>query len=642
MSPYSATTRSALVRGFALAAALLAGGVAQGQILPREALPPVNYLAAVMDRFHLHFDVYSDAFAAGNHFLARGRMSGPGHEEAVPPMDEAWTLEPAGGLTAIRARFEARGDNWGGWYFLNGVLRPPDMAPRPDFGKEPGAGVDLRGATRLTFLARGERGGERVEFFCLGVGRDPATGRPVAPNPDSDRKASTGWVTLSRDWRAYSIPLAGTDLGYVVGGFGWVTNARANGSRSITFYLDEIRYDKPRLEEPRFLASYETRPSGEAFDAVLRNAAFVYDNALALQAFLAAGRRDRARLLADAFLMALDRDRFFEDGRIRNAYQAGDLLLPPGWRTQRAAQAVRLPGWYDPSRRSWLEDEYQVSTHAGNVAWVMLALLSYFEVAGEMRVLQAAERMGEWVERHCRDARGAGGYTAGYQGWEPAPRKLSYKATEHNIDLYAAFRRLHLLTRDPRWRESAERAKRFVLAMWDAREGKFWTGTGDDGVTINRSVIPLDIQAWAVLALDEEGRHYARALAYAEKHHRAGEGFDFNEDRDGVWYEGTAQLALAFRHAGQEGKWRALLNLLRSARDPSGGLPAASRDRLTTGFFLATGEPWYYYNRLHVGATAWLVLAELGVNPFAPFKPAGAQAVRLLLQAASPSSTPRM
>lgn len=642
MNPYSATTRATLVRGLALAAALLAGGVAQGQILPREVLPPVNYLAAVMDRFHLHIDVYSDAFAAGNHFLARGRMSSPGDEQGVPPMDEAWTSGPAQGSTAIRARFEARGDNWGGWYFLSGVLRPGETAPRPDFGNEPGAGIDLRGASRLSFQARGERGGERVEFFCLGAGRDPRTGRPVAPHPDSDRKASTGWVTLTQDWRTYSIGLAGRDLGYVVGGFGWVTNARANGFRSVTFYLDEIRYDRPRLGEPRFLASYETRPSGEAFDVVLRNTAFAYDNALALQAFLAAGRRDRARLLAEAFLTALERDRFFEDGRIRNAYQAGDLLLPPGWRTQRVAPAVRLPGWYDPRRRSWLEDEYQVSTHAGNVAWVMLALLSYFEVAGEMRLLEAAGRMGEWVERHCRDARGAGGYTAGYQGWERAPKKLRYKATEHNIDLYAAFRRLHLLTRDPRWRERAEWAKRFVLSMWDAQEGKFWTGTGDDGVTINRSVIPLDIQAWAVLALGEEGRHYTRALAYAEKHHRAGEGFDFNEDRDGVWYEGTAQLALAFRHTGQATKWRALCQLLRSARDSSGGLPAASRDRLTTGFFLATGEPWYYHRRLHVGATAWLVLAELAVNPFAPFRASSADAVRRRLQAASASSTPRM
>ena len=41
-----------------------------------------------------------------------------------------------------------------------------------------------------------------------------------------------------------------------------------------------------------------------------------------------------------------------------------------------------------------------------------------------------------------------------------------------------------------------------------------------------------------------------------------------------------------------------------------------SIDGLTTGFNLNSGKPWLYYRRTHVGATAWFILAELGVNPF--------------------------
>lgn len=570
------------------------------------------YLAQVMDRFHASFDVYSDADAAGNHFHARGRMSSPGDEAAVPPMDEAFTGVECQGLTSIRAEFRSRGRNWGGWYFLNGVLRGGETAPRPNWGEQPGAGVDLSGATRLTFLARGERGGERVEFFCLGVGRDATSGVATKPYPDSDRKASTGWVRLTKSWREYSIDLRDRDLSYVLGGFGWVTNAVVNGNRDVVFYLDEIRYDKPRLEEPRFLLSYETGASRLNRDAILRNVAFVYDNALALRAFLAAGQRRRARLVADALAAAIERDRYFGDGRIRNAYQAGDLLTPPGWLPHSRGGVIRLPGRYDAASGRWLEDEYQVSTHTGNVAWAMLALLSYAEATGERRYVAAAERLGRWVERHCRDQRGAGGYTGGFQGWEPAPRKLQYKATEHNLDLHAAFRRLYRLTRHPEWLDRAAHAKRFVTAMWDAAGGKFWTGTLDDGETVNRAVIPLDVQAWAVLALGEEGRRYVGALAYAERHHRVGGGFDFNEDRDGVWYEGTAQMAAAYRYTGQLAKWRAMVEFLRAAQHASGGLPAADRDGLTTGF------GFHYYRRPHLGATAWLALAELGANPFAP------------------------
>jgi hypothetical protein len=46
------------------------------------------------------------------------------------------------------------------------------------------------------------------------------------------------------------------------------------------------------------------------------------------------------------------------------------------------------------------------------------------------------------------------------------------------------------------------------------------------------------------------------------------------------------------------------------------GIVAASQDGLTTGFDLPTGDPWLYFNRLHVGATSWFILAELGYNPY--------------------------
>jgi hypothetical protein len=341
----------------------------------------------------------------------------------------------------------------------------------------------------------------------------------------------------------------------------------------------------------------------------MRNVAFTYDNAVALLAFLASGERGRAGLLADALLYALQRDRCYQDGRLRNAYQGGDLVVPNGWVANGKKATVRMPGWYD-TQEGWLEDEFNVSTHTGNVAWAMLSLLAYYSVAGGEKYLEAAGTMGEWVQRECRNDEGPGGYAAGFQGREPNPRRLTYKATEHNIDLYAAFRLLHLLTREDKWMDRAEHAKRFVLAMWDPAAGKLWTGTKDDGKTINRDAVPLDIQPWSALAFGKEGSPYWGALSYAEARHKVGQGYDFDEDRDGIWYEGTAHMALAYRLCGQPGRATSILSFLRSAQYPSGGLPAASRDRLTTGF------DWLYFHRAHVGATAWFVLAENGSNPF--------------------------
>ncbi len=357
-----------------------------------------------------------------------------------------------------------------------------------------------------------------------------------------------------------------------------------------------------------FLVSFETTASNTDFDRTMRDVAFTYDNAVAAVAFIAAGDQQRAKQIVDALIYAQNHDRFYKDGRIRNSYRTGKLVAPDG--------RVLLPGWYDPKQGRWVEDEFQVSTHTGNVAWAMLALLGYYETYGGAPYLAAAQRMGEWVEQNCRDSRGGAGYLGGFSGWEANPQLLRYKSTEHNLDLYAAFWRLYLLTGNSAWQEQANAAKKFVLSMWDDVEGKFWTGTKLDGVTVNRENIPLDVQAWAPLVLREDGKPYWRALQYSEQQHRVGDGFDFNQDRDRIWYEGTAQMAVAYHYTGQLDKSKSLVAILLAAQDASGGIPAVNQDALTTGFSLPTGEPWFYFHRLHIAATAWTVLAQKGVNPF--------------------------
>ena len=75
-----------------------------------------------------------------------------------------------------------------------------------------------------------------------------------------------------------------------------------------------------------------------------------------------------------------------------------------------------------------------------------------------------------------------------------------------------------------------------------------------DGVTIDMDVIPLDVQAWAILVFKDEAQSYIRAIRYAEENHAVGDGFDFNTDRDGIWYEGTAQMAVAYQVVGEKEK----------------------------------------------------------------------------------------
>ncbi|NOT54975.1 MAG: hypothetical protein HOP18_10250, partial [Deltaproteobacteria bacterium] len=380
-----------------------------------------SHLNTVMDQYHGSFDVFTDLAAAGNHFPARcaivRNVSNPGDVAGVA-FDEAWARGCRSGSTCIRNRFSAVDPTyWGGWYFQNGVLLGSDTQPRCNWGDFPAAGFPLTGATKITFWVKGERGGERLEFFAGGIGRQACGSTPIKPYPDSfPRVPACGHaITLTTAWRQYTIDLRGQDLRYVVGGFGWVTNASQNPIGA-TFYLDDIRYDKPRFNEMRFPVSYQVLPvaPGNNFDTILQNVGFTYDNVVVLLSYLASGSaedRRRATLLADAFVYAQNHDRYYSDGRLRNAYQGGDLILPPGWLPNNRRWTARLPGFWDVVRKKWVEDAAQVGSDTGNMAWVMLGLERAYRILGKPQYLTAARRLGAWAVRNAWDTRGAGGYT---------------------------------------------------------------------------------------------------------------------------------------------------------------------------------------------------------------------------------------
>lgn len=341
-----------------------------------------------------------------------------------------------------------------------------------------------------------------------------------------------------------------------------------------------------------FLASYPTVESGP-----LHGVAYLYDNAAAAIALVGCGERGKAERIGAAMLRALDHDRSWQDGRLRNAYAAGAVGEGP----------VKLPGWWDKGQNRWLEDRYAVGSDTGNMAWAMLALLALDHADG-------AARLGDWVAQ-WQDRRGDGGFTGGTFGHEPAPELRRWKSTEHNTDLAAAFALLAARTGHPRWRDLAASARHFVEAMWDTGCACFVTGTGEDGVTRNPMLV-LDAQVWPLLALPEGPKKFGGAIATSEKRLSVGKGFAYGENRDAVWTEGTAQMALLFGLLGREKA--SLLAAIEAQRSPDGGYFATSGQDLPTGFALDTDptKPRLYFHLSHLGAAAWAALAESGFDPF--------------------------
>lgn len=186
--------------------------------------------------------------------------------------------------------------------------------------------------------------------------------------------------------------------------------------------------------------------------------------------------------------------------------------------------------------------------------------------------------------------------------------------------------------------------------------GFFYTGS-NDGVTINKSPIPEDTQTWTHLALASPA-HFrsldwaATELAVLDTADRPNstvpsgqsyEGVTFSSaslsanegapiadgqprpDRNGVWFEGTAHLALALRdrgHSGDEKRARRLLGSIERAQDLLGdaqtvggtALPARS-GVVSASSPLDTGFGFGYYPYRHTGATAWYLLAAARANP---------------------------
>jgi len=340
---------------------------------------------------------------------------------------------------------------------------------------------------------------------------------------------------------------------------------------------------------PALLNSFvvDPGPNPDDFDRTQANAAYVYDNALAGLALLAAGDRTNAARIAQALEIAQTHDRFYSDGRLRNAYQAGAMTAP-----------AKLPGWWDPQAKQWREDPYQAGSQTGPVAWAMLL----WAALGQMN---AANRAGDWLDDRLR---APDGYFGGFFGFEPSPLKLTWQSTEQNTDLAAAFGRLGRA-------EDSGHAQNFVAAMFDPGFGTYIAGLAPDGAK-NR-FLAADAGTWPYLA----GIATAASARAAIARLRHGAGIGFSQASEGVWLEGTAFAALALATCGDPAAKNFAATVAANVA-PCGFVYASAEKQISTGLTVGPSlqpgvapQKFNYYRRPALAPTAWAALAALAVNP---------------------------
>lgn len=419
-------------------------------------------------------------------------------------------------------------------------------------------------------------------------------------------------------------------------------------------YLDVVQDAYVKGGEPRLLQSYNN-------ESELMTTAFVYDNALAMLAYLAnptVANVRRARLIGDALLWAQSNDETYADGRVRQAYAAGPMLFYgggpyfPGLRRADGKAAFLAPFGFGGSS-------------TGDMAWVALALAQLYADTRIVKYLDGAVALGHWIADRRSPYR-HGGYHGGLQDDGETPQ--NWASTEHNIDAYGLFALLAKLTRDRHWSARAAVAGDFVRAMWNRAGGHLWTGTlggeGEDPNLINVGNIPEDVQTWALLSIDD--RQHGEAVDWvtdnlwntdgtvsgvtysSQARLIAGNvsGSAVPNNRDAVWLEGNGHTALALLKRGERGDAALARRLLiqtaiaqqnlgagqtvgltadadngRLANPGEGGTwtgtPLPDRSGIvaaTSG--LDTGFAFGYFTRQHVGATSWFLMAGQNFNPY--------------------------
>ena len=343
-------------------------------------------------------------------------------------------------------------------------------------------------------------------------------------------------------------------------------------------------------------------------DNNLEDVAFIYDQALAMQAYNYFADFERASKILDFFYNKAAR----ENGLFLNAYYANDGRVA----------------------------EYTVNS--GPNIWLGIAALQYTDKARDTRYLAFAEEIAEkFLELQSQDK----------DGGIPGGPGLEWYSTEHNLDAYAFFKMLYKTTGKEKYLEAGEKVLNWLLLYtYDSKDVPVKRGKGD-------STIATDTYAWSLASLGPEklnhlGMNPERIIEFAEQScvvetsflRPGGEtmqikGFDFapqrNLSRGGVVSsEWTAQMVIAFKimakyyyQKGLKAKGHSyemkadeymseLSNMIISSPSPSGQgescLPYATQDSVDTGHGWKTPEG---RSTGSLAATAYTIFAYYNYNP---------------------------
>lgn len=300
-----------------------------------------------------------------------------------------------------------------------------------------------------------------------------------------------------------------------------------------------------------------------------RDICYTYDQAVAAMAFQAKGDAVNARKVLDAL-----RSMQYADGSWNTAYYC---------KTKGVQETAK---------------------HVGPVLFVAMAAMYYERRTGDTQYRAMGDKAVTWSLQFQQADGGLNG------GLDFDGSVLTWASTEHNEDAYSALTSYGYPT-------DAGEVKVFLdNTVWDATQLRWYGGRND-------TRDPMDVNSWGVAALGATGtRDYQRSLDYVMTHHRSTQSqrigsttitvdaFDFNSDRNDIWFEGTGQMVVAFKIVGRTADADYFTTELLKGQQSDGGVWYSLKGT-NNGY-------WTMSKAKSVSATGWLIFAIHGVNPFQP------------------------
>ncbi len=300
----------------------------------------------------------------------------------------------------------------------------------------------------------------------------------------------------------------------------------------------------------------------------------LYDNSLTALVFIQQGETEKAEAILDFFKLRIQTE----------------LLEGPGGFYQ-----FRNGEGTNGSRR-WLGDN----------AWLLIAIHNYHAATGNQKYHHLAESIESWI-RSLQDADG------GLWGGENEDGTQIHKVTEGIVTAFNAV---------PGYDDFHKGILRYLHQhRWNANEGTLMAWPENPTHTYALDLLSIGQGVFKNFPQTNlyKGDDWFLTTQIATVSGVAITGYCFDADKDVVWLEGTAQMALAFKTNGDLRKSEALLAELEKSVISSATITASAGIPYTANFGSTYGanDLWDHADITPaLSSTAWYLMAKSGFDPF--------------------------